>query len=89
MNSGKSEVVTISRRGVELAIEQGWFVKGQTIRDTVFAVVWNGFLGFLFFEALSLVFFRLMAAFRSSPPFPPSFCVAREYSSPTGLRHIG
>ena len=59
MNSGKSEVVTISRRGVELAIEQGWFVKGQTIRDTVFAVVWNSFLGFLFFEAPSLVFFPI------------------------------
>lgn len=54
MNSGKSEDVTISQRGMELAIERSWFVKGQTIRDTVFVVVWNSFLGFILFEAPSL-----------------------------------
>jgi hypothetical protein len=56
MTSNDSEGVTISQRGMELVIERNWFVKGHTIADTVFAAVWNGFLGFMFYQSSSLFF---------------------------------
>ncbi len=54
MTASNSEGVTISQRGLELVIERRWFDRDYTVPATSRAVLFNVFLGFLFYKSSSL-----------------------------------